>query len=88
MMDSFMKYMASSLPVMKESSMKVYRHHERAKRLGLPTSFDARNQWPSCIHSVRDQQGCGSCWAFSSAGMLEDRICIASKGAINVRLSP
>ena len=54
----------------------------------LPTSFNARSQWPTCIHSIRDQGGCGSCWAFSSAAILEDRFCIHSNGAINVRLSP
>jgi len=31
---------------------------------------------------------CGSCWAFSSSGMLGDRFCIASKGEINVTLAP
>ena len=31
---------------------------------------------------------CGSCWAFSSAGMLTDRFCIHSEGQINVTLSP
>ena len=31
---------------------------------------------------------CGSCWAFASAGFLEDRFCIASNKAIDVRLSP
>lgn len=31
---------------------------------------------------------CGSCWAFSSAGMLEDRFCIHTQGQIKVTLSP
>jgi C1A family cysteine protease len=31
---------------------------------------------------------CGSCWAFSAAAFLEDRFCIASNKAINIRLSP
>lgn len=33
----------------------------------------------SCIHEVRDQKSCGSCWAFATAGMLSDRCCIDSK---------
>ena len=30
----------------------------------LPTSFDAREQWPDCsnLQTVRDQGQCGSCW--------------------------
>ena len=58
------------------------------KGVTLPTSFDARTEWNSCIHGIRDQGSCGSCWAFSSAALLEDRFCIHSNGAINVRLSP
>jgi len=56
----------------------------------IPASFDARlkPEWSGCIHSVRDQKTCGSCWAFSSAAFLEDRFCIASNKAIDVRLSP
>lgn len=54
----------------------------------IPTSFDARQQWPNCIHPIRDQQHCGSCWAFAATETLSDRFCIASKGSINVVLSP
>lgn len=54
----------------------------------VPTSFDGRTQWPSCIHAVRDQGSCGSCWAFGSSEALSDRFCVASNGAVNVILSP
>eukprot|EP00762_Andalucia_godoyi_P006591 ANDGO_05002.mRNA.1 Cathepsin B-like CP2 len=54
----------------------------------LPATFDARTQWPNCIHPIRDQQQCGSCWAFSASESLSDRFCIASKGSVNVVLSP
>ena len=66
----------------------VYRNEEIALQQAIPVSFDWRSQDPTCIHSVRDQGGCGSCWAFSSTGMLEDRFCIATNGLVNVRLSP
>ena len=46
----------------------------------VPATFDARTQWPKCtvIGAVRDQGGCGSCWAFGAAESISDRICIAS----------
>jgi len=52
----------------------------------LPTSFNAVDQWPSCMHAVRDQARCGSCWAFSASEVLSDRTCI--EGGDNVVLSP
>lgn len=54
----------------------------------LPENFDSRQQWPECIHPIRDQGKCGSCWAFAASEVLSDRFCIASNGAVNVILSP
>lgn len=51
-----------------------------------PASFDARDQWGSLIQPIRDQQQCGSCWAFSANEVLSDRFSIATKK--NVVLSP
>jgi len=42
-----------------------------------PATFDARKQWPTCIHPIRDQARCGSCWAFAASEVLSDRYCIA-----------
>jgi cathepsin B len=46
--------------------------------MGLPTSFDARKQWPYCpsIQQIRDQSACGSCWAFGAVEAMSDRNCI------------
>ena len=57
----------------------------------LPAAFDWRTQpiaskCPS-IGTVRDQAGCGSCWAFGTAESMSDRLCIASKGKVSVELS-
>eukprot|EP01136_Pigoraptor_vietnamica_P010919 Opistho-1_new@3462 len=54
----------------------------------IPASFDARTQWPGAIHPIRDQQQCGSCWAFAASEALSDRFYIASKGSVDVVLSP
>lgn len=54
----------------------------------IPTAFDSRTEWGTCIHPIRNQESCGSCWAFASANMLADRFCISSEGAVDVILSP
>lgn len=53
----------------------------------LPASFDSRKQWPGLIHPIRNQQQCGSCWAFSSSEVLSDRVAIA-QGKASPVLSP
>ncbi|XP_018010933.1 cathepsin B [Hyalella azteca] len=47
----------------------------------LPAEFDARLQWPDCpsLREIRDQGGCGSCWAFGAVETMTDRHCIAYK---------
>jgi cathepsin B len=54
----------------------------------IPENFLAKEKWPECIHSIRDQGKCGSCWAFSASEVLSDRFCISSGGKTNVILSP
>jgi len=44
----------------------------------VPGDFDSRTRWPGLIHPIRDQQRCGSCWAFSASEVLSDRVAIAS----------
>jgi hypothetical protein len=71
----------------------------RAPPEGIPTEFDARVHWAynesdpesfncSVIHTVENQGGCGSCWAFGSSEAFSDRTCIASKGKVNLIMSP
>eukprot|EP00768_Dysnectes_brevis_P004239 gnl/Dysnectes_brevis/302_a336_6557.p1 GENE.gnl/Dysnectes_brevis/302_a336_6557~~gnl/Dysnectes_brevis/302_a336_6557.p1 ORF type:complete len:296 (-),score=96.71 gnl/Dysnectes_brevis/302_a336_6557:60-947(-) len=62
---------------------------ERVNRVlrAVPSSFDSRDQWPGCIGEIRDQDQCGSCWAFGSAESFSDRHCI-TKGGDYVTYSP
>lgn len=52
-----------------------------------PTDFDSRKQWGKLVHEIRDQQKCGSCWAFGASEALSDRFAIASKGKVDIVLS-
>ena len=58
------------------------------ENLAVSTSFDSRTQWPGCVHAIRDQQQCGSCWAFAASEAFSDRICIQTGGKTNVIISP
>ena len=54
----------------------------------IPAAFDSRTQWPGCVHPIRNQEQCGSCWAFGATETLSDRFAIESNLSINVVLSP
>jgi len=54
----------------------------------IPANFNSSIQWPGCVHPIRDQGRCGSCWAFAASEVLSDRFCIVSNNKIDVVLSP
>jgi len=54
----------------------------------LPSSWDWRNvSGVNYVSDVRNQASCGSCYAFSSMGMLEARVKIATKNTNNLVFS-
>lgn len=44
----------------------------------LPSSLDWRNYGGNWVSPVKNQGGCGSCWAFAAVGALESKIAIAN----------
>jgi len=60
----------------------------RLRKEDIPANFDWRNvSGVNYVSPVRDQGQCGSCYAFSSAGMMEARIRVKSKNQAQPILS-
>lgn len=53
----------------------------------VPAEFNSVTQWAGLVHPIRDQQQCGSCWAFSASEVLSDRFAIKANASSPV-LSP
>ncbi len=55
----------------------------------LPTRYDLRKRYPACLRlsAAFAERGCNSSWAASPLGVMEDRLCIATRFKTKVRLS-
>lgn len=60
----------------------------KIENANLPDNFDWREKMGSCVHPVRDQGHCGSCWAHAASEVFSDRACIQSNGKIDMVFSP
>ncbi|XP_077514647.1 cathepsin B-like [Amblyomma americanum] len=84
---SYLKGLMGVHPDSKNYRLPLHYHEEIPD--DLPESFDAREQWSHCssIHVIRDQSECGSCWAFGATEAMSDRVCIQTKGRVQVNIS-
>jgi cathepsin B len=56
---------------------------ESVDEASLPASFNCKDKWPQCagvFNFIKDQAGCGSCWAVSASNVIAGRTCIANGG--------
>ena len=71
------KLLLGNKPPVKSDPLPAYEPTFEELR-ALPSNFDLRDHHADCIHQVRNQGNCGSCWSFATSGMLADRCCMMS----------
>jgi len=54
----------------------------------LPADYNVHTAHPECKPVIQNQGDCGSCWAFSTTGVLAQRLCLKSGDIAGLNLSP
>jgi cathepsin B len=54
----------------------------------IPKEFDGKKIWKNFLSPIKNQENCGSCWAFATTSVLADKFNIQSNGKYNINLSP
>lgn len=78
----------TALPMSMQAELRRNTTTVPVRNIDLPESFDARDKWPGYITPPLDQGRCGSCWAFTIATVLSDRIRIAGNASEVYRNDP
>jgi len=68
-------------PELKRRSEELAERQPPVRLDSLPNRWDWREH--NAVPPIRDQEGCGSCWAHAAVGVVESAILIASSGSLS-----
>jgi hypothetical protein len=66
-------------------------HYKQSKKKydkKIPDVFNPFDKWGNFLSNVKNQGKCGACWAYSTVGSFNDRLCIMTLGQFFDTLSP
>lgn len=72
----------------KSDALKAAKIHEEVNIDIKNRYYDFHASHRECTLYMKNQQSCGSCWAFATTSVLEKRYCYRTTGRMNVPLSP
>lgn len=66
---------------------KVQTYKRYRNQFVIPTQFDPRNSWKTYLSPIKNQNDCGSCYAFAISSALSDRIALLTSNQLKVTLT-